>query len=493
LFNLITQEDKNTLLTKGPESIIVLTVNITCAKDNLDFLTYMVTPDTIAAIVAFASAIALWAAYRAVMHKRVAQRKKYDRRFGAMKIFDRKVFESIQSYWKADQDHPHRHRQKKDVPTVDDFATLVEISFRVSIKQEEGISNKFSVALLSRKDLDEGKDLFEIIYFSEPVSFDSDYLLKLSSASDPRINSIIVTPYVKEGRTGYEIVGMLFFSKSHMPVHHEFSKRRPDALIVTAIAPGLLIIGRGDSQIGRFDVGHFTPSTPSPFSSKAMGNYIINTISNNKGYQEHKSIYWQQFSRALKYLLLETASRSHGATIVVMPENKINECTKFFKSKYLLTAKLNIGDILIKIMPSPYSGVNSGGNGLIESYLDEAYQQALEERLDFVAQLACIDGALILSDCLEPITFGATLSMTELSKKVVVGPDGFGSGGMEFDISLRGKRHNSAASFINNCPSCCAFVISEDGPIRGFVKGVDDAVLCWPDMSVSMFIKDSFS
>lgn len=451
----------------------------------------MVTSDIIFAIAAFTSAIALWASYRAFMHIKV-ESKKHKRRFGAMRIFDRNIFESMQSYWKADQEHPHRDRPKKDIPTVDDFATLVEITFRVSIKEEEGISNKFSVILLSRKDLDEGKDLFEIVYFSEPVSFDSDYLLKLSSAADPRINSIIVTPNLQEGRIVYEIVGMLFFSKSHMPVHHEFSKQRPDALTVTAVAPGSLIIGRGYSQIGRFDVGHFMPSTPTPFYSKAMGSYIMNTISNNKGYQEHKSLYWQQFSRALNYLLLETASRSHGATIVVIPENKIDECSKFFKSEYLLNAKLKIMDILMKIIPSSHSGVSNSGNGFLKSYLLEAYKQALEERLDFVAQLACIDGALILSDYLEPITFAATLSGDEWSKKVVVGPDGFGGGGMEFGISLRGKRHNSAASFINSCPSCCAFVISEDGPIRGFVKGVDDTVLCWPDLSVSMFVENYF-
>ncbi len=111
--------------------------------------------------------------------------------------------------------------------------------------------------------------------------------------------------------------------------------------------------------------------------------------------------------------------------------------------------------------------------------------QKYEDRLSALAQLACIDGALILSSTLEVISFGATLMATKWTGEVKVGQDGLGGGGEIFNNLRLGTRHNSAIDYIGACPGTIGFVVSEDGPIRGLVRGAGQTVLCWPDCRVS--------
>jgi hypothetical protein len=73
-------------------------------------------------------------------------------------------------------------------------------------------------------------------------------------------------------------------------------------------------------------------------------------------------------------------------------------------------------------------------------------------------------------------------------KRILVGPDGFGGGGKEFDASTLGNRHNSTIDFVGACPGCIGFVVSQDGPIRGFARKDNDTILCWRDCRVSMFV-----
>jgi DNA integrity scanning protein DisA with diadenylate cyclase activity len=111
----------------------------------------------------------------------------------------------------------------------------------------------------------------------------------------------------------------------------------------------------------------------------------------------------------------------------------------------------------------------------------------LHESLKFLANLACSDGALILTSNFEIVGFGATLQSPPWNGNVLVGPDGFGHEGGNFHIKKYGTRHNSMVDYIGEKNDCFGFVFSHDGPIRGFYKVDKNTVYCWPDCSVSMF------
>lgn len=120
--------------------------------------------------------------------------------------------------------------------------------------------------------------------------------------------------------------------------------------------------------------------------------------------------------------------------------------------------------------------------------LSPMYKRVCREKLDVLAQLSCVDGALVLSGSLEVVSFGATLKSPKWEGDVLVGPDGFGGGGRPFDASKLGTRHNSAINSVGASPGAICFVLSQGGPIRGLAKRDAGTVLCWPDCSTSMFV-----
>jgi hypothetical protein len=164
----------------------------------------------------------------------------------------------------------------------------------------------------------------------------------------------------------------------------------------------------------------------------------------------------------------------------VIPDNKVAECRAAFQSKYPLQGTLRIDKSIEQLLSLPKS---------YEMAIYLSYNRAIANRLNFLAQLACVDGALLLSDHLEPVAFGATVTARKWPGNVVVGPDSFGGGGQEFDLSRLGTRHNSAANFIGAFPYCYGFVLSQDGPIRGFIRKDENTLYCWPDCTVSMTVQ----
>jgi DNA integrity scanning protein DisA with diadenylate cyclase activity len=111
------------------------------------------------------------------------------------------------------------------------------------------------------------------------------------------------------------------------------------------------------------------------------------------------------------------------------------------------------------------------------------------EALQRLAQLAAIDGALIIDSNFKVVAFGAKLTAPAWDKKTVIGPDGYGSpNGQPFEINRYGTRHQSARDFAAACESAIVFVISQDGPIRAFHRTDETTVTCWPDCTTSMFV-----
>lgn len=403
-------------------------------------------------------------------------------------MFEAKVFEQIRGYWTADQNHPNRGRRKRPIPALQDFVVLIETAFVASLKREEDRFPKFSVILLSEKDNDKEQESSgvkqEIFILDRRLPFSPESLSKLSSACDPQTGALIVSPPEKD-LGDYEIWGLMFFGTitnrfNEIPVINEFTTARPDVLTVTAVSPGSLVISRRDSQIGRFVLGNFSHATPMPFESKGMGTFMITSIKDSNGYQRHGNSFWHIYRDALEYLLLETGARGHGGIIIVIPENRVAECSSGFEARYLLRGALQIEKTIDQILSFPKT---------YDISIGLSYNNAIVNRLNFLAQLACVDGALLLSDHLEPIAFGTTLTVKEWLGNVVVGPDSFGTGGQAFDISRLGTRHNSTANFIGAFPYCYGFVLSQDGPIRGFIRKDEKTLYCWPDCSMSMFVR----
>jgi hypothetical protein len=217
-----------------------------------------------------------------------------------------------------------------------------------------------------------------------------------------------------------------------------------------------------------------------------MGSYIMNLIETDEGFNMQNKYYWDLYRDVLDRLLAEVSVRGHGGTIIIIPEQKVEQYKNGFTPGYSFKESLGLDTILNRISEYSlyYKTPIDRENQVKILTLNKKYI----ERINIVAQLACVDGALILSSRLRIICFGSKLTARQWADEVRVGPDTFGGGGDEFNNLRLGTRHNSAINFVGACNGAVAFVISQDGPIRGFVRKDSKTILCWPDCRVSMLV-----
>jgi hypothetical protein len=113
-------------------------------------------------------------------------------------------------------------------------------------------------------------------------------------------------------------------------------------------------------------------------------------------------------------------------------------------------------------------------------------QALMRSRLDALARLASLDGAVLLTPDFELVGFGARLRAPEWGGTIMEGPDGLGGGGRPFDASRLDARHTAAAAYIGAVPGAVAFAASADGPIRALARKGFGPIQCWPDCRPSM-------
>ena len=396
-------------------------------------------------------------------------------------MFAPEVYEEIIEAWKADQQRGNEQYHPLDKR---DLKIMFDTAFVASLKREEGRSLTFALTLLPRSYLTEPDELQkrQVIRLTEEAPLAIESVTKLASAFDSRTTALIVAPPRDESES-HTIIGALFFYLRLFAGNpFEISPGRadltdllrPDVFTITARSAGMLVISRGDTQIGRFESGKFTASAPSPFYDVPIRNWVADVVSTNPG-ASTSTEYKHKFLRSLVYLVETVATRCHGATIVMIPDSVTTQADRHFKSPYRIEAYLKLEYLIGEIVRT--ENLTDAHN----VFSHKLFNRECEKRLNILSQLACVDGALILSSSLEPVAFGARLGGDPPTGRIVTEPEN-----ASFDLARFGTRHKSAVDFVGTV-GALAFVISEDGPIRSFLKR-DDIILCYPDCRFAPFI-----
>lgn len=384
-------------------------------------------------------------------------------------MFEKKIIEEILNAWEADQNHPNRGKEKRALPNIEDVKILVETVFFASLQKEEGIPIKSSF-VLADPDIasdDSHRYLKNIFSFKDVVPFGAESIRKVANAFDCAQTAILVGRLEEGG----ELVcwGASYFREkenlfNQIPCSRPISNgMRLDAFTVTIQSEGCLIISRAVSLIGRFFYGVFTKAHPTVFTSKSLGQFFSG-LENN----------------FIEVLLEEVAKLGKGATIIVLPENfEQNEGCKF-KSLYSFKEFYKASSFLQEVRDTDVYNTPQ----II--YFSLRYE--VFTLIKSLAKLSCLDGALILDSKMNLVCFGAKLEAPKWEGKVLEVFHGFGAiTENEFPIKKYGTRHSSALSFTMYHNGVTAFVVSQDGHVRGFRKSSDEVALCWPDCTVSMF------
>ena len=391
------------------------------------------------------------------------------------------IIRQIIDRWGVPESPPFGACIQRPPPSFHDVKEVFEQVFLASLKCEEGRPIRCSVVLASPSDIDDPSHRYKTDFrrFVRPLPCTAESIAKLAPAFDPMLSSIAVC---RDAATGdFHCWGIFNYS----PTAHRLNEPspapvggmwcRPDLLTLTTRNPGSVQVSRMNSNLGWFTDGDFVPAVPTPFTSKSLGSHLIEPLKSTPLWQKYGAYYWRSYRAALEVLLSESASREHGAIIILLASGNTVIPEQLISDAYYLEVSTPLRTHLEPMLEA-------------QRLHQSASEKSTLEHLQRLAQLSTVDGALILTRELELVAFGAKLHVPmKWTGQTVEGPDGSGyTSRNPFPAERYGVRHNSAINFAAQCEGSTAFVISQDGPIRAFMRFDEDTVLYWPDCTVSM-------
>lgn len=369
--------------------------------------------------------------------------------------------------------------------------SIMENVFLAGLRREEDLPVKVGVALgdesliMSTPGFD-----FPFIRFKSPVPFTIDSLVKLGPGFDSATTSLFVRAKPGDPKN-LEIWGAMFASTRGKGMLDPFPLQKSPVQVLTIVTrkAGSLLILWGGKTLAHFQSGHFSEPVADPFENCIIANTLINTITHHPEQKGSGDLYWEVYRSVLLLLLARSAEDSTGGTVIWLPEAYIIKTQESLTERFpLKKSQEGVGII------SEYCQLEIKRQGIGESSNVPCDQNDLKiiskalldvkrrmiEHTEFLSHLTRIDGAVLISHRLKPLSFGAILAANTWHGKVVYDYRDGSTSRHEVDRSKYGTRHGSAVDFVARYPGAVAFVLSHDGPVSAMTR-VDDAVLWVPD------------
>jgi len=391
------------------------------------------------------------------------------------------IIEEIRAAWRSVGFYRNQLAMAQAVPTTADLKALLEIVFLASLQQEERRAIQVRVVFFPDATITSLKQKakhLESLPFAQPIPLSVESLRKLALAFDQNIATLIAAR--STGTSRYDIVGAILYGRISSLLDNDLSSLpRPSALTLSTRVPGSVVISYGDSVVGHFDKGQFVIAKPGPMASYPFLNQFLQVLKDHDLYKRYENGYWFLYRACIKRIYANAAARGHGGTVIWLPDKLLDEAHKYFQTGREI-ADSPAGEDLIGVV---LQEENSGEGG----ELIARYKRRLSEYLDMVAQLSCVDGALIIDEHLRPLRFATHLAAPKWIGEVFEGTHQDISPTQKIELTRFGTRHNSAIGFVGACPSTIGFVISEDGPVRAILR-VDEAIWLWLDCMNTVFL-----
>lgn len=415
-------------------------------------------------------------------------------------LLNNKLAFDVLAAWTDDQKYPHRGRAEKPIPSVQDFAELLDTMFKTSLLQEEGKPVSASVAWVSRSDFENHeigrtRESRLTLEFDVPIAFEDHNLAKLSGIVNGKTGTLLA--FRAESRT--YIWGVCYFMGASGPIGEisamakEVRHPSPDYPTVTITGVGSMQITRSGSVIGRIEGGKFLRAQPTVFTSYLLGQYLYRLIDievdfTTRSFKSNEDADMAtSFFNCLDFIVEVLSQRRIGATVIFVPPSQKQRALEETHTAWKVQGSLEIDQLQSARLSWQKKAQKSKDmtGVLFRLKIDEA----LRHRLRNLVDLAGIDGALLLTPSFEVIGFGVKLKSPIWRHVVQHGPEIQLVEKQQLDFSRLGTRHNSALNFVGSVEGAVAFVASSDGPIRALVRVTEETVWYWPDCRVSMFAK----
>lgn len=395
-----------------------------------------------------------------------------------------------------------------ELPPKAVFDEIVDVCYHASMLTEEGRPTVFRIVFLDSKSaVSPRKDELPPVRYllQEAVPFTEGELRRLAPVADPR--RVLIAVEHSGGRLqiyGLVDIGMTLWEMAR----HErgMGQSSPDALVVMSTRPGELSISRGDRPLLRMRDGGIVTAAQSvllrgpvaEFFDAASWEFIrkacqLSGIDQNPDEDDGLSLAHLSF---IESVLLYTAELKHGGALLFVPEEITHKDPRLLSRvsiKYVLpstrprdalvsamAARLQRNDLAEKLEERRTVKAEEFAQLTALEWDQDNYEDAARDAARFIASLTAVDGAVVLTDALRIIGFGAEVTA-------------FFSGGDEVHIAngadvtetkevrfaQYGTRHRSAFRFVASMEPSVGFIMSQDGGIKA-VRQVGSKLVMWP-------------
>jgi hypothetical protein len=349
----------------------------------------------------------------------------------------------------------------------------------------------------------------ELYLFDAPVPFTAEELRQVAPAAD--LTSVLIAIQCTDAGSGaLGIVGLVdigsslwAMSRHERPMGHGL----PDALIIAVTKPGQLTISRGSRPVIRLlDGGLAVPAgnvclrgPVGDFFGEAA-DWFVEQACALASQPYHAEVQNDDLMLAyttfVELLLFSATDLGHGGTILFVSDALSHEDPRLLNRVHIKypTPSRRPQEVLVHKMAmrlqwqAQYGALyekkaisHSALQGL--DALDDAQQDAVDAVRDlakFLAGLTAVDGAVLLTDRLRLLGFGAeVLTASKKIDSVRSARSAFADKYTEVPMSAFGTRHRSAFRFCSSLEPSVAFIMSQDGGVKA-VRQVGRHLVMWP-------------
>lgn len=419
---------------------------------------------------------------------------------------------------------PWMRAELKTLPPDDVIRTVAEVAYHASFRTEEGRPLVFRIVLSPPDELaDEHGRLFPAaIKFEISRSFTIPELTRLAPASDPR--RLLIG--VQKSGDALQIWGLLDIGSARQAqlegdVSDRSVPQTPNALMIGVAAAGVLQASFGDTFLlelsngalryeyadvsvppaaEQHNIGVFGQGPIADFFLDAQRRFL--QIVGKPEYDPPLALgdAMQAFGVLFERLLVEMTSKRHGGALLLVPSTPPPGCASAIVSRSsnkvpsLLDVKYPCDDYRLWLSLQgaigarqhyrtlagwlfPKEGTTPGEmKAAAEAKSDRANE--LADVASSIVSLTAVDGAIVLTDDLRLLGFGAVILPGAETPAVFFASDDFGTQGDLRRADGYGTRHRSAFRFAATYPDGVAFVVSQDGDAKA-IRALNGRVTVW--------------
>jgi hypothetical protein len=423
-------------------------------------------------------------------------------------VYPRDLYGILQQLWDSKPFFPGW--SKVELPSKAVFDEIIDVCYHASMLTDEGRPTVFRLVLLDSRSPVSPRDNEELPPVTRyglkgPLPFTQGELRRLAPVADPR--RVLIAIEESGGKLqihGLVDIGMTLWEMAR----HErvMGQSSPEALVVMSSAPGELSISRGDRPVLRMRDGGIVRAAQSvllqgpvaEFFDEASCEFIRNAclvsgVDQDPAQDDGLSFALQSF---VESVLLYTAELKHGGTVLFVPEEITDEDSRLLSRvsiKYVLPST-RPRDALVSAMAARLKhnalaeklqtrrSVKAEELELLDTlkWHQQNYEDSAKDAARFIASLTAVDGAVVLTDALRIIGFGAEVTaMFAGGDKVHIAYTAEAAETKEIGFEDYGTRHRSAFRFVASVEPSVGFIMSQDGGVKA-VRQVGSKLVMWP-------------